>query len=115
MRRQLEALIAYSEMPHVTLQVLPIARGATPGLIGPFVLLEFGEANDDPVLYLEADSRTTRESPEETSTFLDRFLRLTDLALDPDDTVVLIRDAIERVESTSEIPAGVGKPDPDQD
>jgi hypothetical protein len=110
LRRQLERLVAYSEMPHITLQVLPIARGATPGLIGPFVLLEFGEATDDPALYLEADnSRTTKESPEETSTFLDRFLLLTDLALDPDDTVVLIRDAIERAERTTDIPAGVGK------
>jgi transcriptional regulator with XRE-family HTH domain len=111
MRRQLEQLLAYADMPHITLQVLPIAAGATPGLIGPFVLLEFEEATDDPVLYLEADSRTTREAPEETSTFLDRFLLLADLALKPDESTALVHDAIDRVESTSEIPALVGAED----
>jgi len=53
MREQLERLIDLSREPHVTVQVLPFTVGAHPGMVGTFSLLEFSDAADSSVVYLE--------------------------------------------------------------
>ncbi|MEU4683521.1 helix-turn-helix domain-containing protein [Streptomyces xinghaiensis] len=53
MREQLEQLIELSHRPHVTVQVLPYSVGAHPGMVGTFSLLEFADAADSSVVYLE--------------------------------------------------------------
>ncbi|WP_431959565.1 helix-turn-helix domain-containing protein [Actinacidiphila sp. bgisy160] len=53
MREQLEHLANVSSMPHVTLQVLPYAVGAHPGMYGKFAILEFEDESDASVVYLE--------------------------------------------------------------
>ncbi|RZU49892.1 helix-turn-helix protein [Krasilnikovia cinnamomea] len=51
MREQLKHLIDMAGRPNVTLQVLPYAAGAHPGVIGSFVVLRF--AQDPDVAYIE--------------------------------------------------------------
>ncbi|WP_328676673.1 helix-turn-helix domain-containing protein [Streptomyces sp. NBC_00322] len=53
MTDQLNHLAQLSEQPHVTLQVLPYDVGAHPGMYGKFAILEFHEAMDASVVYLE--------------------------------------------------------------
>ncbi|MTE19517.1 helix-turn-helix domain-containing protein [Streptomyces sp. TRM43335] len=53
MRDQLERLLELSQLPHVTVQVLPFAMGAHPGLNGQYAILEFPDAVDSTVVYLE--------------------------------------------------------------
>ncbi|MGW5335428.1 helix-turn-helix domain-containing protein [Streptomyces bauhiniae] len=53
MREQLEHLIELSNLPHVTVQVLPFEVGAHPGLNGQYAILEFADAADSSVVYLE--------------------------------------------------------------
>ncbi|MGW3952989.1 helix-turn-helix domain-containing protein [Streptomyces sp. NPDC004752] len=53
MREQLEHLIEMSHLPHVTVQVLPFEVGAHPGLNGQYAILEFADAADSSVVYLE--------------------------------------------------------------
>ncbi|MGW2204318.1 helix-turn-helix domain-containing protein [Streptomyces sp. NPDC001774] len=53
MANQLTHLAELSEKPHVTLQVLPYEVGAHPGMYGKFAILEFHEATDASVVYLE--------------------------------------------------------------
>ncbi|MFE5907648.1 helix-turn-helix domain-containing protein [Streptomyces wedmorensis] len=53
MAEQLRHLAQLSEKPHVTLQVLPYEVGAHPGMYGKFAILEFQEAMDASVVYLE--------------------------------------------------------------
>jgi transcriptional regulator with XRE-family HTH domain len=53
MREQLEALIELSQLPHVTVQVMPFAMGAHPGVNGQYAILEFPDAADSSVVYLE--------------------------------------------------------------
>ncbi|WP_030341724.1 MULTISPECIES: helix-turn-helix domain-containing protein [unclassified Streptomyces] len=53
MREQLEHLIEMSQLPHVTVQVLPFEVGAHPGLNGQYAILEFADAADSSVVYLE--------------------------------------------------------------
>src|SRR5437588_6272086 len=50
---QLAKLIEMSRLPHVTVQVLPFEAGAHPGLSGQFAVLEFTDATDATVVYLE--------------------------------------------------------------
>lgn len=53
MREQLEHLNALGAEPHVTVQVLPHAAGAHPGLSGQFSVLRFTDSSTAAVVYLE--------------------------------------------------------------
>ncbi|MFJ5643019.1 helix-turn-helix domain-containing protein [Streptomyces sp. NPDC093223] len=53
MHEQLEYLIEMSQQPHITVQVLPFEVGAHPGLNGQYAILEFADAADSSVVYLE--------------------------------------------------------------
>ncbi|MEO3750450.1 helix-turn-helix transcriptional regulator [Streptomyces sp. B6B3] len=53
MAEQLEALAEYSRLPHVTLQVMPFSAGAHPGVNGQYAIMEFPDAGDSTVIYLE--------------------------------------------------------------
>ncbi|MFJ9791685.1 helix-turn-helix domain-containing protein [Streptomyces globosus] len=53
MVRQLEFLIEQSEQPHITVQVMPFGMGAHPGMTGQYAILEFPDATDSTVVYIE--------------------------------------------------------------
>ncbi|MFC4498804.1 MULTISPECIES: helix-turn-helix domain-containing protein [Streptomyces] len=53
MREQLEHLIEMTQLPHITVQVLPFDVGAHSGLNGQYTLLEFEDAADSSVVYIE--------------------------------------------------------------
>lgn len=53
MRDQLEYLVEQSQLPHVTVQVIPFDMGAHPGLNGQYAVLEFVDAADSSVVYIE--------------------------------------------------------------
>jgi transcriptional regulator with XRE-family HTH domain len=53
MRDQLEHILEMSELPNVTVQVLPFSAGSHAAAGGPFTLLRFAEADLPDVVYLE--------------------------------------------------------------
>ena len=53
MRAQLRHLVEMAERPNVTLQVLPFSNAAHVDPVSPFTILEFPEAADPTVVYLE--------------------------------------------------------------
>ncbi|MGW4030696.1 helix-turn-helix domain-containing protein [Streptomyces sp. NPDC004838] len=53
MREQLEYLVEIAQLPHVTVQVLPFDMGAHPGINGQYAILEFPDASDSSVVYIE--------------------------------------------------------------
>ncbi|MFB4423750.1 helix-turn-helix domain-containing protein [Streptomyces sp. QL37] len=53
MIQQLEHLVEQSKLPHVTVQVLPFDMGAHPGINGQYAILEFPDAADSSVVYIE--------------------------------------------------------------
>lgn len=53
MVEQLNCLVEASRQPNVTLQVMPFAAGAHPGVNGQYTILEFPETSDSTVVYLE--------------------------------------------------------------
>jgi transcriptional regulator with XRE-family HTH domain len=53
MRGQLERLIEVTELPNVTLQILPFTAGAHPAMVGAFSILRFADRELPDVVYIE--------------------------------------------------------------
>lgn len=91
MRRQVRHLEDAATRPKVTVQVVPTAAGAHPGLGGPFVILEFD--GDPTLVYLE--NRGGSAILEEDAD-LDRAMialqHVQQIALSPDDSLTLLAE-----------------------
>jgi hypothetical protein len=53
MRAQLNKLQELAARPNITIEIVPFSAGAHMGLKGSFVILEFADAYEDDVLFLE--------------------------------------------------------------
>ncbi|MFF0188708.1 helix-turn-helix domain-containing protein [Streptomyces sp. NPDC005244] len=97
MRRQLEHLIKMAERPHVIVQVVPldVTNASAPAI--PVTYLRFGGVELPDVVYLEhirsANFLEDRDETEEYRVVLDR---LADEALNPRESLALLRDTLER-------------------
>jgi transcriptional regulator with XRE-family HTH domain len=86
------------EDDRVTVRVIPFSKGAHPGLSGPFTLLEFDGGLPD-LLYLD----TGREAinmvnvDEHVSEYADRFEKLLEVALTPEESLEFIRATAEEM------------------
>jgi transcriptional regulator with XRE-family HTH domain len=90
MSRQVRYLVDVAERPNVTVSVLPIGVAGHPGLLGPFVIMEF--ATDPTVVYVE--DKTTGlflDDAEKVALYKLTAEKLTDLALDEQDSIRLLR------------------------
>jgi len=93
MREQLAYLVEIAVLPNITLQVLPFATGAHPGMLGPFTALRFPQ---EPLntIYLELDGGALYwEKPLAVGRYTATFRRLTELALNEEDTISFISEA----------------------
>jgi transcriptional regulator with XRE-family HTH domain len=86
MGHQIDHLVAMSDRPDVTIQVLEFSAGAHPALAGPFIHLEFPAENDLDVIFIENTLGDTlfRDDPDITAKYLDQFWKLEDLASSPE-------------------------------
>jgi hypothetical protein len=92
MREQLAHLATMSTVDNVTLQVLPLAVGAHPGMDGSFVVLGFPHESDPDTVYVTmATGGVFQEKPDELSRYTGIFARLTELALGCDESTALLR------------------------
>jgi transcriptional regulator with XRE-family HTH domain len=88
MRRQIDHLVAMSEMDNVTLQILPLRVGAHPGMEGSFAVLRFTHQSDPDVVYVTtATGGSFHEKPEQVARHLQVFELLTSIALTPEDSI----------------------------
>ncbi|WP_328643916.1 helix-turn-helix transcriptional regulator [Streptomyces canus] len=93
MRDQIGHLIDLSVLPNVTLQMMPVAKGAHPGLGGAFAILDFEDAS--PVVYVDSPAGNLYlDRPYEVRKFRGSLDLLRAYALDPDDSAALLRDAV---------------------
>ena len=96
MRTQLAHLVAAAALPTVSLQVLPLSLGARRGLSAGFTLLSFADMPD--LAYLEHPMGAVHmEKEADVATATLTFDQLRSLALNPEDSVTLIRRAAERL------------------
>ncbi|MGW0464738.1 helix-turn-helix domain-containing protein [Streptomyces sp. NPDC003027] len=99
MREQLEHLHALSTEPHITVQVLPLAAGAHPGLTGQFSLLRLPDRLEA-VVYLERfTSGHCLEKPSDVRQYSVAHAHLQAQALAPDHSRRLIAEVIKAYSS----------------
>jgi hypothetical protein len=92
MRAQLKRLVDASQLPNVTLQIVPFDAGPHAGMGGSFTLVRFALPDDPDIVYLEGPSRGPFVEAEEALWYRDVFEHLTASALSPLQT----RERIER-------------------
>jgi transcriptional regulator with XRE-family HTH domain len=91
MRDQLQLLLDRAELPHISIQVLPLDAPPHPGLSGPFAVIGFPETADlDVVLVEHLTSALYVEDTAEVSIYGSAFERLRAAALDFDASADLI-------------------------
>lgn len=95
-RRQLQHLIEATDMPNVTVEVIPFTAGLVPGLQSPFVIHEFSDAAGDELLYLESPrgDLLIRDSQAEISKYRDDFERMRRASLGRQGTIDFLREVI---------------------
>ncbi|BBC34062.1 XRE family transcriptional regulator [Streptomyces graminofaciens] len=94
MREQLEHLVEMSQLPHVTMQILPFGVGAHPGLNGQYSILEFPDTADSSVVYIEGvTSDLYLEKPHDVQNYSVMYEHLRAQALNADQTLRFILDA----------------------
>ncbi len=102
MREQLEHLLALALAPGITIQVVPSAAGAYPGLDGPIVLLSFVGASD--VVYFDhAGGGQIVDQPDEVAEAAYLFDALRAEALPQGASSELIREAMKQWTEASTI------------
>jgi histidinol-phosphate/aromatic aminotransferase/cobyric acid decarboxylase-like protein len=92
MRRQIHHLIETAGRRNATLEVVPFSVGVHPGMQGPFVILEFPDAADDEVLYLESSrgDLIIRDIPDEIAAHEERLELLRKLSLGRRDSLTFL-------------------------
>ncbi|MFJ2731635.1 helix-turn-helix domain-containing protein [Streptomyces sp. NPDC087317] len=96
MRDQLRRLLDVSELPNVTLQVMPLDATPHPGSVGGFSLVGFPGPMPDVVLLENLIGSSYVEGVSEVRTFADAFERIVAAALPTDDSLALIARMEER-------------------
>ncbi|MGW4640188.1 helix-turn-helix domain-containing protein [Sphaerisporangium sp. NPDC004334] len=98
MREQLRRLVDVAALSNVTLQVLPYEVGAHAAMLGPFAILSFTDHGGDDVTYLEhATGSLYLEKPDEVRSYTLMFDHLRASALDPRESLTLIRQAAKAI------------------
>jgi transcriptional regulator with XRE-family HTH domain len=98
MRVQLEYLLEIASLRNVSLQVIPFAGGAYPGMGRPFNILSFGEDADPDVVYLEElASALWVENVDEVDRYQVYFNHLQATALSFEDSAALVTAALKEM------------------
>lgn len=96
MATQINHLREMTEMPTVTIQIFPFAKGAHPGLGGAFSLLEFD--TDPAVVYVDSPAGNLyMEKPRDVRSFVRTFDLLRATALDPDESTAQLEHAVKEM------------------
>lgn len=102
MLHQLERLREFAAEDHITLQILPFAAGAHPGMVGNFILLEFTDGSLDDLVHLESiEEITIRDDAEVFAQYLEKFVLLESMSLSPEDSDAMLVRLIDEM-STSD-------------
>lgn len=97
-RVQLERLADLTTLPNVTVQVLPFTAGGHPAMTGPFMVIKFPDALDEPIVYLDNFTRgQVLEEPEHFTAYQDAHAKLRKQALTPKASLDRIRTIISNI------------------
>ena len=96
MKAQLARLAEAADLPNVTLQVIPYDVGGHPGMMGSFVIMQFGEPVASDVVYIETMAGDLfLEQETDLGRYRAIFEHLRALALPPQASAALIASAAQ--------------------
>lgn len=92
---QLARLIDLASRPTISIEIVPFTAGLHPGLLEPFIILEFPDPEDSDVLYLESskDSIFSHDEAREITNYREIFEQLRSISLGPAGTLEYLRMA----------------------
>jgi transcriptional regulator with XRE-family HTH domain len=91
MNRQLRRLLEVADRPNITVEVVPFSVGLHPGMSGPFKVIEFADALDKDIAFLESPrDDIISDIPEETLGYRNKFDTLSEVSLRPRDSLTYI-------------------------
>jgi hypothetical protein len=98
MRAQLERLVEATKLPNVTLQVLPLAAGAHPAMVGAFSVLRFADQELPDVVYLEHQTDAVYlDKREDVDQYLHVMETLCVRSKPPDQTVEVLGEILNQL------------------
>jgi DNA-binding XRE family transcriptional regulator len=98
MKGQLERLLDATELPNVTLQVLPLDTGAHPAMVGSFSVLRFPDQELPDVVYLEhLTGASYLNKPDEVDQYLHVMESICVRAAAPDQAVELLNRLLDDI------------------
>lgn len=102
MAEQLRHLLTVSKRDNVTVQIVPFEAGAYGAMSGSAIILGFDDDEDPGSVYLEyAAGGESVENPDDVAAFITTFEHVSqNVALQPDQSADLIREALNRLEGT---------------
>ena len=98
MAAQLAYRVQAQDLPNVTIRVLPFTSGVHPALHGAFAVLEFPDAEDPRVVYIDnLGSSLYVESIREVGLYRLAYQQLQQQALQPDESTQMIVRLMEEL------------------
>ncbi|MGW9478324.1 helix-turn-helix domain-containing protein [Saccharomonospora azurea] len=99
MADQLRLICTLADLPNVCVRIIPDAVGLTRAHMGAFMLIEFAKA--EPIVHLEHLSTTAfLRDRADVEAHMGARTDLDQVAMSPDDSIELIADVIEKMETT---------------
>lgn len=97
-RGQLMRLLELSELPNVTLQIIPFTAGGHPAMSESFMLLRFPDAVDGPVVYLDGYIQgQVLEERKDVGIYQQVFDRLEDVSMSPEASRARVSNVMEDI------------------
>jgi transcriptional regulator with XRE-family HTH domain len=94
MGEQLESLVKVAELPNIILQIVPFSAGLHPGMKGPFEVVEFDDAPDENIVFIERPGGSLISDDSKTvESYLEDFRRIAGKSLAPADSAERLRTA----------------------
>ncbi len=92
--KQLRQLASITDLPSVTIQIVPFTAGLHPSMGGAFEVVEFDDTDDENIVFIE-DQRGDfiGDDPGEASRYLKAFQLIEEKSLAPADSVAFLRKA----------------------
>jgi Domain of unknown function (DUF5753)/Helix-turn-helix domain len=98
MHEQIQHLIGMSELPNVSIQIVPIYSRAQLGVGGPFTVLRFPHADLPDTVYLEQlTSAVYLDKTEDVQLYIMAMNRLCTEAATPTQTITLLNDTLKKL------------------
>lgn len=99
MIKQLRYVLELSQLPNITIHVVPFTSGWHPGLEGAFYLIR---ADEGPVVHIELrDTALFLHQPVDIARYEDAVTRVAAVAMKPDESLSLIAKIADQMEQTA--------------